>query len=117
MSTPQDRRQTPRFSFEATATLKTPEGPQASRLRVLGIGLAGCRIVTHLRLETEQEFELTIQPDGEEIVARVVVKYWRPKGVAGLHFTSMSEEAKKRLEALVKRISQALAAQEAEPES
>lgn len=114
MSTPQDRRQTPRFSFEATATMKTPEGPQAFPVRVLGIGLAGCRIATHLWLEADQEFELTIQPDGGEIVTNVVVKYWREQGFAGLHFTAMSDEAKKRLEALVDRISQSLAAPEPE---
>lgn len=117
MEKAQDRRQTPRFLFAATATMKTSEGPQAIPVRVLGIGLAGCRIATHLWLEADQEFELTIQSDGEEIVTKVVVKYWREKGYAGLHFTSMSEEAKKRLEALIDRISQTLAACEDEPEA
>jgi len=108
----QERRQAPRFSFAATAVVKTPQGPEVARVHVLGLGIAGCRVAIHRPLEVDQEFELTIKPNGEEIVAMVVVKYWSKRGFAGLHFTSMSDEARKRLERLVDYISRT----SAEPE-
>lgn len=101
----QERRQTPRFSFAATAVIKTAQGPEVTRVRVLGLGIAGCRIAVPRPLEVDQEFELTINPNGEEIVMKVVVRYWHTRGFAGLHFTSMSGEAKKRLERLADYIS------------
>src|SRR5574337_2165332 len=100
-----ERRQAPRFSFAATAVIKTSQGPEVARARVLGIGIAGCRIAVARRLDVGEEFELTIRTNGEEIVANVVVVYWHLKGFAGLHFTTMSPGARGRLERLVEYIS------------
>jgi len=96
-----DRRQSPRFSWNATAALKTRRGIEAARVRVLGLGIAGCRVVINRPLHPEDEFELTIQAENGEIVTNVVVKYWNSRGFAGLHFTSMTADARKHLESLV----------------
>jgi len=111
----QERRRTPRYTFDAVAVIKTPQGPLVARVRVLGLGIAGCRIATPRRLDVDQEFELTINVNSELIVANVVVKYWHQTGFAGLHFTSMSDEARKRLEKLVDHISSTLSEPETAP--
>ncbi len=82
---------------------------------MLGLGIAGCRVSVERPLYAGQEFKLTIEVSGEEIVTNVVVIYWRLGGFAGLHFTSMSEEARKRLERLVEHISKTFAEPESSP--
>jgi PilZ domain len=67
--------------------------------------MAGCRIATPRRLEEGQEFELKIRLNSEDIVIRVLIIYWHNNGFAGLHFTSMSEEVRKRLQRWVEYIS------------
>lgn len=102
---PKDRRQAPRYAYPATAVIKTGQGLEASGVRVLGIGISGCRIAVSRRLDEGQEFELTIRPNGVEIVVKVVVVYWHKKGFAGLHFTALSPESKERLKRLIEQIS------------
>jgi hypothetical protein len=100
----EERRQTARFSCNAVAVLKTPRGPVVASARILGLGIAGCRVYISRPLEAEQELELTIRHNGNEIVATVVVKYWSKLGFAGLHFTKMSPNSRKNLESLVEQI-------------
>jgi hypothetical protein len=104
MKKSEERRQTPRFSYPATAVIRTPEGEEVTDVEVLGLGIAGCRVAISRPLQTDQELELTIKPQGEEIVTSVVVVYWNRNGFAGLHFTTMSAEARERLEHLVDHI-------------
>ena len=72
---------------------------------MVGLGIAGCRIEVNRRLAENQQFQLTIRPNGEQIVANVTVRYWNAKGFAGVRFTGLSPEAKKRLKRLVDYIS------------
>ena len=102
---PQERSSTPRYSFDATALIKTTGKEEFSRVRVVGLGIAGCRIEVNRRLAENQQFQLTIRPNGEQIVANVTVRYWNAKGFAGVRFTGLSPEAKKRLKRLVDYIS------------
>lgn len=102
---PQERRNTPRYSFNATALIKTTGKPEVSRVRVVGLGIAGCRIEINRQLAENQQFQLTIRPNGEQIVTNVTVRYWHAKGFAGVRFTGLSPEAKKRLKRLVDYIS------------
>ena len=111
----QERRQEPRFSFAAAAVIKDPQGSEVSQVVVVGIGMAGCRVEALQKLEANHEFDLAIYPDGEQIVTRVVVVYWHDRGFAGMHFVSMTDEAKKRLERLVDRISRTFALPETHP--
>ena len=69
------------------------------------MGIAGCRIEVNRRLAENQQFQLTIRPNGEQIVANVTVRYWNAKGFAGVRFTGLSPEAKKRMKRLVDYIS------------
>lgn len=111
----QERRQEPRFSFAAAAVIKDPQGSEVSQVVVVGIGMAGCRVEALQKLEVNHEFDLTIYPDGEEIVTRVVVVYWHDRGFAGLHFVTMTDQAKKRLERVVGRISRTFGLPEIRP--
>ncbi len=101
----QERRKSPRYSFNATALIKTTGKPEVTRVRVVGLGIAGCRIEISHRLAENQQFQLTIRPNGEQIVTNVTVRYWHAKGFAGVRFTGLSPEAKKRLKRLVDYIS------------
>ncbi len=98
---PQDRRQAPRYSFDAQATISTSDGQEIIPVKVLSLGIRGCRIEVKQRLLVDQELELTILLNGDKIIGNVVVVYYRSGGFAGLHFTTMSEEMRKRLERLV----------------
>ena len=53
---PQERRSSPRYSFNATAVIKTTGKPEVSRVRVVGLGIAGCRIKISHRLAENQQF-------------------------------------------------------------
>ncbi len=101
---PVERRYVPRYSFNAEAAITTPDGKEIAPIKVLGLGIKGCRISVQCPLSVGQEFELTIKLNGDKIVANVVVVYWYKSGFAGLHFTTMTEEAKKWLERLVEYI-------------
>ncbi len=101
----QERREVPRYSFSAPALIRCLPDGEVSDVSVLGLGIAGCRIEAPRRLTVHHEYELTLSPGAEEIVTNAVVVYWHRTGFAGLHFTSMSQEAKARLERLVDYIS------------
>jgi len=107
-----ERRGTPRYAFAATATLTTSEGAESFPVQVLGIGLAGCRISTPQPLPRGEEFDLTIDPEGAAVVARVETVYCRPTGLAGLHFTLLSADAQWRLEQLTQYLERSAAALE-----
>jgi len=110
-----ERRQVPRFSCAATAIIKSPQGPELAKVRVVGLGIAGCRIEIERRLEVDQQLELIIQASDQQIATTVIVRYWHKKGFAGLHFLAMSQEAKERLQRLVDYISRTFAEPEARP--
>jgi hypothetical protein len=107
-----ERRRTRRYYFDAQAVIPSLEGAEATYVRVVGLGIAGCRIEIDRPLEVDMEFELRIDLGREEFVSNVVVRFWKETGFAGLRFTSMTEEARKRLERLVEY----LASTSAQPE-
>ena len=101
----QERRKSPRYSFNGTAVIRLGGKAETARLRVVGLGISGCRVEIGKPIKEDQEFQLNIQSSGEQIVTNVVVRYWNPNGFAGLRFTSMSSEARRKLEQLVDYIS------------
>jgi hypothetical protein len=105
MSNLPERRQVPRYGFSAPARIRSLQGNEGTEVEVRGLGIAGCRIQASQRLIVEREYELTIRPNGPEIITNAVVVHWHQTGFAGLHFTSMSQEARARLESLVDHIS------------
>lgn len=98
---PSDRRGAPRYSYQAKAHLKTQEGEEVAPAEVVSLGIRGCRIWIEKRLMTNQEFQLTIETEEGEIVARVLAVYWYKSGFAGLHFGEMAAESRERLERTV----------------
>ena len=55
-------------------------------------------------LFADQEFLLVINSDEGDIVARGIVRYTRPGGIAGLNFTRLSEKAATRLGHLIQNL-------------
>ena len=100
----QERRQTPRFAYTALAVLKTPEGPTVAEAQIVDLSLDGACINVPIPLFADQEFLLVINSDEGDIVARGIVRYTGPGGVAGLNFTRMSEKASTRLEHLIQTL-------------
>ena len=101
----QERRKSPRYSFNGTVMIRASGEAEMSRVRVVGLGISGCRVEISQPIKEDEEFQLTIQSSGEQIITNVVVRHWNPKGFAGLRFTSMSSEARRKLEQLVDYIS------------
>lgn len=91
----------------------SPEGAEVTDVRVVGLGISGCRIEIDRPLAVDAEFELKIAFGSEEIVSNVVVRFWKKSGFAGLRFTSMSEEGRGRLERLVEHLARTFAPPEA----
>ena len=100
-----EQRKTPRYSFNGTAVIRLAGKAETARLRVVGLGISGCRIEIGQPIKEDQEFQPIIQSSGEQIITNVVVRHWNPKGFAGLRFTSMSSEARRKLEQLVDYVS------------
>ena len=100
-----ERRKSPRYSFNGTAVIRASGKAEMSRVRVVGLGISGCRVEIGHPIKEDQEFQLTIQSSGEQIITNVVVRHWNPKGFAGLRFTSMSPEARRKLDELVDYVS------------
>lgn len=102
----QERRKTPRFAYSALAVLKTPEGPSVATAQIMDLSLEGAFVNVPLPLFADQEFLLVINSDEGDIVARGIVRYTQPGGVAGLNFTRMSEKAAARLERLIQTLTE-----------
>lgn len=100
----QERRQTPRFAYTALAVLKTPEGPTVAEAQIMDLSLEGACVNVSIPLFADQEFLLVINSDEGDIVARGIVRYTGPGGVAGLNFTRLSEKASTRLEHLIQTL-------------
>ena len=100
----QDRRNTPRFAYSALAVLKTPEGPSVADAQIIDLSLEGACVNVPLPLFPDEEFLLVINSEEGDIVARGIVRYTQPGGVAGLNFTRMSEKATRRLQHLVQTL-------------
>jgi len=87
-----ERRQVPRYSFKGLAQLSPiPDGP-AANITLHSISVSGCRTETDVTPTVGQKCELRIDWQGRTFRTEAEIVWKKPKGGAGLRFSSVDRE-------------------------